>query len=341
MKAVAAILVICLAVSAQAQFTSLKSILNKNANSKSIVPKEHLQFNGIIMSFLNGANLTSYISNSTDCLNDASYFATNFTSSIAEYFRSPHINNFFGIMQALGMLEPTIIACFESATEGTVQLAKYIEKFHGNPVLFYESFRANLKNNLLLIGITGAEMKQDIEAHNWDDAAFKLGNIFRLCLDFDPIKKLSGNYGKSFVENMQDFAEGFFNGTDELNTINIQQCTNSTSWYIESFFDALAQFAKGKPENIKKGWQYIAQSFGMLYPLTYNCFHGFEDFISIMAHYFDLTKPWLIVYHAGHGIEIIHMSIVESWKQAGQGNFYQAGQTLGNMFHQVFFDGSK
>lgn len=115
----------------------------------------------------------------------------------------------------------------------------------------------------------------------------------------------------------------------------MQVCTNTARWWIDSWAEAFEAFEKG---DTKTAWHFIAESFSKVYPMTYNCFMGAEDITIELAKHFDLTKPWILVYHIGEGIREIHTSTIEALKLMEKGKYAEAGDVLGQMFYNVFFD---
>lgn len=133
----------------------------------------------------------------------------------------------------------------------------------------------------------------------------------------------------------QEFVDGFLTGAQVLNTPDILTCTNTTRWYIENFDDAWIAFAKG---NFRQGWSLVSKSFIQIYPLTYSCWHGFEDLVSILAKNFDLKKPWILVDELAKNFPEIRVAIGASWKQFFAKQYAAAGNTLGAVFYSVFYE---
>lgn len=331
------VLVAVLALS-QANYVSIKEMMRKNVNTLTDAhPQLGIDWTSTINHFLQGANLTDLVLNSTDCVTNNAYMFGNITAAVSEYVRKPSINNFFGVTESLKHITPMVEACFDSFVEGSEQTMHYLEKFKFNPVLYWESFHANWKQNIFLLGVTATELKDAVFSENWELAAFKLGFLFQELLDFEPVSKLSGTiHVEGIAQNFQDLVDGLVNGTQVFGTDNVQQCVNTTRWYLESWDEAIKAFEKGTKESMRQGWMYIAQSFSKIHDVSFYCWHGTEDIAVVWYKYFDLTKPWELIYKTGHGIDKLHLGLLQLIKNVEAGNWYQAGNQWGDVLYQVY-----
>ena len=324
---------------ASAQFISLPERLGKVQTADR--PAE-IDFHAVINSFLEGAEIADIVANSTDCVDNTATFLTEGTQSLIEFIRNPNINNFFGMAEDLELVTPCIKSCFESAFEANERFYDYLKKFKFNPETWWKSVYDNASTKWMTAGSFAVQVKTAVENKDWPMAAKASGQLIRFLLDVPVVKAVLAQEPLVAPENMatdlHDFFEHFFQGTMHLNTTNVQICTNTARWWIDSWEEAFEAFRKG---DTKTAWHFIAESFSKVYPMTYNCFHGVEDITIELAKHFDLTKPWIIIYHIGEGIRELHTATLEAYQLLQKGKFAEAGDVLGKMFYNVFFDPSE
>lgn len=335
MKLVTTIIFCMLAVS-MGQFTSIKEKIAPQMVSDS---RLGINWEDTFNQFLIGANMTGIVKNSTDCVSHTGNMFGNMTEALSEYIRKPSINNFFGVTESLRYVTPVVEACFESAFEANVALARYIGKFNGNPVTWWKAFDANWKGNVLQLAALGTQFKTALfDNDDIPKASNLLGQIFKGLFDFEPVSRLAQL--ESFPDDFETFVEGFIAGTQVLNTTNIYMCTDTTRWYLDSWELAFKAFAKGTAEGVKEGWGYIAESFNKVHSLAFSCWHGTEDFFEILYKYFDLTQPWELIYKTGHGIDVLHQALIATMEEMAKSStdFFKAGNLLGVAVHKVYIE---
>ena len=103
--------------------------------------------------------------------------------------------------------------------------------------------------------------------------------------------------------------------------------------------DAIKSFNKGGQENVKKGWMYIAHSFSMLYPVTYNCITGIEEQIMAFFQHADWEEPWNIAYRIGRNLPAIRTAVENSMMELRSQKYFAAGNDIGQLVYFLLFEG--
>jgi hypothetical protein len=204
-----------------AQFLSLPERLGKHQ----VADRPHeIDFHVIITSFLEGANITDIVANSTDCVDNTAKFLSEGTQSLVEFIKHPNINNFFGMAEDLALVTPCIKSCFESAFEANERFYEYLKKFNFNPAKWAESVYDNASKNWMTAGSIGLQIKNALASKEYPLAAKSTGQLLRFLFDV-PVVKMTRDSMTVFAspvaltapENIatdfHDFIEHFFQGT--------------------------------------------------------------------------------------------------------------------------------
>lgn len=306
----------------------------------------------MIKNFIKGANLTESIPHSDDCSLATIEFSQKLTAALQELNKVRNLNNFYGVLEALAHFTPVVEGCFETFIEVEKEIGSYIKQFK-SPVQYIDSFKNNFKQNVFLISAEATQLRNDLVALNFNEAAFDFGQLLNHLLVFDntaraPMTPFNSilymspmTYNNGIPSNFQDFVDGYLNGTVVFNTEHNLACANSTRWWIEAVDAAIAAFNKGGADNQKEGWMYIAKSFSMLYPVTYNCITGVEEQIQAFFTHADWEEPWNIAYRIGRNLPMIRTAIMEAQADMKTGNYNGAGNDIGQLVYFLLFEGQE
>jgi len=298
-----------LALSSMGQFMSIKESLRAHVKSQELVVGDP-DWANILHMFMTGANLTDLVVHSQECVDNSVYFLGNATKSISEFYKKPTTNNWFGVTEDLALLTPTIKSCFDSMQEGNEQFYAYLKKFNFNAGKWGRNFQANAQANFAILAIQGHELYNAFADKDWGLVSYKTGRILQTLLDFEPLVK--ADLLESKATELHEIVDGFLSQTQVLNTTQVQNCTDTARWYVDSWEKAIAAFKK---QDMKTGWDLVADSFSQIYPLNYNCAKGSEEIANILVKHFDFNQPWNIAYEIGAGLKIIHLQTIAA-KQA-------------------------
>lgn len=294
-----ALFVLALAMAVSARMTSLSEIMRPHASLKSDLQELGIDFNleTMIENFIEGAHIGYLVPNSTACFHSNLQFFRTIQEKLEAYQKKKTRDNFFAILQAFENMTPLVTDCFETFVDAEKAIRDYAAEFNYNPVTYIDSFKNNFMKDLFMISAEATQLYNDLASLDFDKGALDLGQLMyhifvfnNTVSAFENIQyspNLSHMLLGSFAENVQDFFDGYLNGTQVFNTEYNLQCANSTRWYIESWNAAIKAFQKGGEDGQREGWTYIAQAFSYIYPLSFNCLNGIEEQIAALKDHGD------------------------------------------------------
>lgn len=304
----------------------------------------------MISNFIKGAKLDGVLPHSAPCGHANLYFVGNMTAAVQEFMKVKSLNNFYGVMEAFGLMTPLVEECFETFVDVGRESKTYFSKFK-SITGYIDSFKANFRSNFLKITAEATQLRNDLANLDFNEAALDFGELLYEMFLFNP-----ATLGESFPEfiydpapagirynanipsNFQDFFDGYLNGTVVFNTTHNLACANSSRWWIESIDAAVIAFNKGGADNVKAGWMYIAQSFSQLYPLSYNCITGVEEQIAAFLQNADWEEPWNIAYRVGRNLPAIRSAVTSMVTDIQSQSYYAAGNDIGSLVYFLLFE---
>ena len=354
MKTCVIVLVCALAVLTTARLSSLRDLVQPPKITIQGLEQLGADFNIEVMidNFIKGSQIGELVPHSAACGKAQLAFANNISAAVNEWMKVKSLNNFYGIMESLGLMTPVVEHCYETWVDAAKHTEAYFAKFK-TFTNYIDSFRKNLQTNVFKISAEATQLRNDIVNMDFNEAALDLGELLYELLNFEPISSALSytpnpyhsfgyiNYDNGVPSDFQDFFDGYLNGTVVFNTTHNLACANSSRWWIESIDEAIVLFNKKGQENQRQAWMLIAKSFSMLYPLSYNCITGVEEQIAAFFQHADWEQPWNIADRVGRNLPAIRAAVMSMEGDIQKGNYYGAGNDLGSLVYFLLFEGQE
>ena len=250
----------------------------------------------IFNAFLDGTNIEEHIDNSTECVHNIITGYDDLLEAINHIsYRGWDWDNYLDLVGALGDVTPIVRVCYDVSTESVEDVKVYFSSFD-DFVDFVIQAKDNAVGHLFDWYEIYDKINEAIKRGKEKDIAFQIGRAVTLLFNFTPKMndKINENSEVSLpdLEPLEEFLEGFLNGTQVLSSDNIKECVNETQFMVQSVHDANEKFKEQTEEGFKQGVFEIADMFARLRDLNEDCYYGVGDIEDIIMKYYDsFTSP--------------------------------------------------
>ena len=145
MKTCVIVLVCALAVLTTARLSSLRDLVQPPKITIQGLEQLGADFNIEIMidNFIKGSQIGELVPHSAACGKAQLAFANNISAAVNEWMKVKSLNNFYGIMESLGLMTPVVEHCYETWVDAAKHTEAYFAKFK-TFTNYIDSFRKNL-----------------------------------------------------------------------------------------------------------------------------------------------------------------------------------------------------
>jgi len=296
----------------------------------------------LIDAFLDGAEVDKMISNSTTCLHNIEHGYDDILEAISHFTkRGWSWENYLDMTGALGDVTGIVRVCFNVTDETITQAREHFTRFDS-----FVDFAMQAKDNVVVHLFDWydvyTKLSEAIEKGRDKDVAFQVGRSSRLFLEFTPNMPSELIHGGAVdlpdLRPLEEFLNGFLNGTQILSSDKIQRCVNETEFMVASIEDANAQFNKGTDDGFREGIFEIADMFEHLRPLNEQCYTGINDVRAILEKYIKTFKsPLDIALNAARHFTEIYADVLGSIQHFHNEEWRLMGKDVGDIVFSVFF----
>lgn len=298
--------------------------------------------------FLDGAEVDTFVENSTDCVHDFEYSYADMGEAISHFVkRGWSWENYLDLNEAMGTFTPLIRTCYDVSLDSVHDAKDHFDKFDS-----LVDFAMQAKDNIVIHVFDWydviAKFNEAFAKKKNKDIAFQAGRAVTLFLNFDakmpsPSKAghASANLGDidDILRDAEEFMKGFLNGTQVLSSKRVTNCVNETEFMVESVEDAFDQFDKHSSEGTREGVFELADMFEHLKPLNEECYYAVGDIEATIQKYIKtFTSPLDIAFNAAKHFNELYVDVLSFLQHIKNNEWYSAGEDFGDMFYNIFFD---
>lgn len=343
MKNILIVLCLCLVASqAVAESQTISTLFNK------LFKKEHLpeleatpeEINAWILEFLRGAQADEFITNSTACVNATELTVGAFVYSIEGYLADKSIDNYFNVTKSVSSVTPMLKTCYDVSTDAFDAILNHFTKFT-DFFQFMQYFMMNAVGNMADFKNLYDQAEADLANGDYDHIAYLAGVGVRKLFKFEPFNSLDLRQALSaededLFERFWDFTMAFLEGTKVLATPNMTDC--SAAWVeADRTFNTAVNMIRDGGET-REAVFLVADIFGLVYPMNFNCFQGYVEAAAIIASYSSIfDSPLNIFFHLIYNFGRIYDDLAAAVAAATAGDAKALGESIGDVFYILFF----
>ena len=192
---------------------------------------------------MQGAEIDTYVSNSTDCITNAEEFVNLFISSLTNFFKSGvNVDSYLNFAKSMQPGSPALKVCYNASTDGIHELFSYLRQFPSTKVYVNKMIWNSLYNFVHWYSLVG-DLKASIKAKNSTTIAFHAGEATHLLLAVSPdLSKVNSEEDKAILDSLTTFVVSFLKGSTFITNDAVEDCVTKYSGFktlVKDFENAL------------------------------------------------------------------------------------------------------
>ena len=307
-------------------------------------PLHKVTWKDLVDSFFEGTEIDDFFDNSTECVHDFENSYEDVYEAITHFIqRGWTWENWLDFNEAIGTFTPLVRTCYDPTHDSIEDAQNFFASFDSF-IDFAMQARDNCVVHVLDWYQVYANINDAFQKGKTKDVAYEIGHALNLFFVFDPRSPRVATKSNTVtalpdLHWLEEFLQGFINGTQVLSSDSVEKCVNETLFMVDSLTDANEQFKKKGEEFFKQGVFELADMCEHCKPLNEQCYKGTNKIIATFKKYIKTFKnPIDILFNMAKHFNELYVDGIELIQHFNKEEWYDAGFSFGDIFFNVFFD---